>query len=72
MRVRREVLIAQLKQDIAHTFTTPATREHGLGYMPADVSKATIDMLVEQKMIPAPVDAGKAFDNSFIGDAPKM
>ncbi len=69
---RRNVLIAQLKADIAKTFTSDATREHGLGYMSDSTAKATIDMLVEQKMIPAPIDASKAFDNQFIQDAPKM
>jgi len=69
---RRNVLIAQLKADIAKTFTSDATREHGLGYMSDSTAKATIDMLVEQKMIPAPIDASKAFDNQFILDAPKM
>jgi NitT/TauT family transport system substrate-binding protein len=69
---RRDVLVAQLKQDIANTFTSEATRQHGLGYMPEDVSLKTIQMLVDQKMIPAAIDLAKAFDNSFIGDAPKM
>ncbi len=69
---RRNVLIAQLKADIAKTFTSDVTREHGLGYMSDSTAKATIDMLVEQKMIPAPIDASKAFDNQFIQDAPKM
>ncbi|MBZ0138955.1 MAG: ABC transporter substrate-binding protein [Pseudorhodoplanes sp.] len=69
---RRNVLIAQLKADIAKTFTSEATREHGLGYMPESVSKATVDMLVAQRMIPAPIDLSKAFNNSFIKDAPKM
>jgi NitT/TauT family transport system substrate-binding protein len=69
---RRTVLIAQLRADIDRTFTSDATREHGLGYMPEAASKATVDMLVEQKMIPAAIDVSKAFDNSFIQDAPKM
>jgi len=69
---RRDVLIAQIKADISKTFTSDATREHGLGYMPESVSKATVDMLVTQQMIPAPIDVSKAFNNSFIKDAPKM
>lgn len=69
---RRDVLIAQLKADIAKTFTSNATRERGLGYMPESVSKATVDMLVAQRMIPAPIDISKIFNNDFIGDAPKM
>jgi NitT/TauT family transport system substrate-binding protein len=69
---RRDVLIAQIKADIAKTFTSDVTREHGLGYMPENISKATVDMLVAQQMIPAPIDVSKAFDNSFIKGAPKM
>jgi len=71
-RPRRNVLIAQLRADIAKTFTSNATKYYGLGYMPRVISQATIDMLVAQQMIPAPLDIDKAFDNSFIGDAPKM
>lgn len=69
---RRDVLIAQLKADIARTFTSSATREHGLGYMPEAVSKQTVDMLVAQKMIPAAIDIAKAFNNRFVEGAPKM
>jgi NitT/TauT family transport system substrate-binding protein len=69
---RRNVLIAQLKIDIDKTFTSEATREKGLGYMPDNVSQATVDMLLEQKMIPGAIDIAKAFDNRFVEDAPKM
>lgn len=69
---RRDVLISQLKQDIDNTFTSNATRDHGLGYMPSAVSEATVKMLVDQKMISGPIAAASAFDNSFIGDAPRM
>jgi NitT/TauT family transport system substrate-binding protein len=70
---RRNVLIAQLKAGIANkAFVSDGTRQYGLGYMPESVSKATMDMLVEQKMIPAAIDISKAFNNSFIKDTPKM
>jgi NitT/TauT family transport system substrate-binding protein len=69
----RPVYLEQLQADIARTFTNAATKEHGLGYMPDATSHGTISMLVEQKMIPAPIDPAAAFNNNFLPtDAPKM
>jgi NitT/TauT family transport system substrate-binding protein len=70
---KKDVLVAQLRADIAETFMSPATKQNGLGYMSPQTAKATVDLLVSQGVLKETIDTTKAFDNQFIGPtAPKM
>lgn len=57
---------AQLEADIKDTFTSPATKAHGLGYMSPAAWKATVDTLAKQKVITKAPPVSSLFQNSFV------
>jgi len=66
---KREVLIAQLRADIDHTFAGPATRQHGLGWMSDEAWTKTVAILKDQAVITRPLDPATAYDNRFVAAA---
>ncbi len=63
---KRDVLVAQLKADIAATFFNDDTRAHGLGWMTADHWQRTMDTLLQQGALKAALPIDQAFNNGFV------
>ena len=64
---KKDVLLAQIKADIASTFTSDDTKEHGLGWMTKTQWEQTLKTLSDQgalKTVP-PVDG--VFTDKFLG-----
>jgi len=64
---KKDVLLAQIKADIASTFTSADTKAHGLGWMTKTQWSETLDTLASQgvlKTVP-PVDG--VFTDKFLG-----
>ena len=63
------VLIAQLQADIEHTFFSPDTKAHGIGWMTEDIWQKTVKTLVYQNSMKQTIDATKAFNNQYVSAA---
>jgi NitT/TauT family transport system substrate-binding protein len=66
---KKDVLAAQLAADIKHTFFSPDTKAHGIGWMTEDVWQKTVKKLVDQNAMKQTIDATKAFNNQYISAA---
>jgi NitT/TauT family transport system substrate-binding protein len=66
---KKEVLSAQLKADLDHTFFGPDTKAHGIGWMAEDVWQKTIKILVDQNAMKQSIEAAKAFNNQYVSTA---
>jgi NitT/TauT family transport system substrate-binding protein len=66
---KKDVLAAQLAADIKHTFFSPDTKAHGIGWMTEDVWQKTVKRLVDQNAMKQTIDATKAFNNQYISAA---
>ena len=63
---KADVLLAQIKADIASTFSSPATKEHGLGWMTKNQWDETIKTLTEQGVLKTPVLVDDVFTDKFL------
>lgn len=63
---KKGVLLAELKADIASTFSSDETKAHGLGWMSKETWQKTLDVLDGQKALPKPVDVDKVFTDQFL------
>ena len=63
---KKDVLLAELKADIASTFQSDDTKAHGLGWMTKEGWQNTIDILSSQGALPAPVAPETAFSDKFL------
>lgn len=63
---KENVLLAQLKADIDHTFTSDETKAHGLGWMTVATWQKTIDVLSAQGAIKKPIQADAVFTDAFL------
>jgi NitT/TauT family transport system substrate-binding protein len=63
---KADVLLAQIKADIASTFTSPATKEHVLGWMTKTQWDETLKTLTEQGVLKAALPADDMFTNKFL------
>jgi NitT/TauT family transport system substrate-binding protein len=63
---KADVLLAQIKADIATTFTSPATKEHGLGWMTKAQWDETLKTLTEQGVLKASVPTDEVFTDKFL------
>jgi NitT/TauT family transport system substrate-binding protein len=63
---KADVLLAQIKADIASTFTSPATKEHGLGWMTKTQWEETLKTLMDQGVLKAAVSADDVFTDKFL------
>jgi NitT/TauT family transport system substrate-binding protein len=66
---KKDVLTAQLDADIKHTFFSPDTKAHGIGWMTEDTWQKTVKTLADQSVIKQPIDAAKAFTDKYIAAA---
>ncbi len=66
---KKDVLIAQLDADIKHTFFSPDTKAHGIGWMTEDTWQKTVKTLADQSVIKQPIDVSKAFTDKYIATA---
>jgi NitT/TauT family transport system substrate-binding protein len=66
---KKDVLAAQLAADIKHTFFSPDTKAHGIGWMTEDVWQKTVKRLVDLNAMKQTIDATKAFNNQYISAA---
>ncbi|MFT4197566.1 MAG: hypothetical protein QM601_06615, partial [Pseudoxanthomonas sp.] len=63
---KKDVLLAQLKADIASTFTSDDTKQNGLGWMTETQWKATLNTLTEQGVLKTELSADKVFTDQFL------
>ena len=63
---KKEVLLAQLKADIASTFTSQDTKQNGLGWMTETQWNATVKTLAEQGVLKKQVSADKLYTDQFL------
>jgi NitT/TauT family transport system substrate-binding protein len=63
---KKDVLLAQLKADIASTFSSPATKEHGLGWMTKAQWDETLKTLVDQGVLKTALSADDVFTDKFL------
>jgi NitT/TauT family transport system substrate-binding protein len=66
LAAKKDVLVAQLQADIKSTFFSPDTKANGLGWMTKERWEATIKTLVDQSAMKQSIDAGAAFNDSFL------
>jgi len=64
---KKDVLLAQLKADIASTFTSPVTKEHGLGWMTDGQWTETLKTLTDQGVLKAEVPVNTVYSDQFLG-----
>lgn len=64
---KKDVLLGQLKADIASTFTSPATKAHTLGWMTDTQWKQTIETLHSQGVLKNPPAVDKVYTDKFLG-----
>lgn len=64
---KTDVLLAQLKADIAATFASDDTKSHGLGWMTEAKWAATIKTLADQGVVKNPPAADSCFTDKFLG-----
>ena len=65
---KTDVLLAQLKADVASTFTSADTKAHGLGWMTGERWDATLKSLEEQSALKTELSADGVFTNTFLGN----
>lgn len=63
---KEDVLTAQLQADIKSTFTSEATKEHGLGWMTDERWKQTVSTLKQQGALKGDVDVSKTYNDEFL------
>ncbi|CCV12005.1 ABC transporter substrate-binding protein [Mesorhizobium sp. STM 4661] len=63
---KKDVLLAQLKADIASTFNSPATKEHGLGWMTKAQWDETLKTLLDQGVLKSALPADEVFTDKFL------
>ncbi|TIQ24139.1 MAG: ABC transporter substrate-binding protein, partial [Mesorhizobium sp.] len=63
---KKDVLLAQLKADIASTFNSPATKEHGLGWMTKTQWEETLKTLTDQGVLKTALSADDVFTDKFL------
>jgi NitT/TauT family transport system substrate-binding protein len=63
------VLREELGFDIAHSFFSPATAAHGIGWISPTQWAATVAMLQKQAGLPASANAAGGFDDAFVDAA---
>lgn len=63
---KEDVLAAQLKADIEHTFTGDDTKAHGLGWMTQEKWAKTIGVLTDQGALKGTVAPEGAFTDAFL------
>jgi len=66
---KKDVLMGQLEADIKHTFFSPDTKAHGIGWMTEDTWQKTINTLVDHGAMKTTIDASKAFTDKYVGAA---
>ena len=66
---KKDVLVAQLEADVKHTFFSPDTKAHGIGWMTEDTWQKTVKTLVDQNAMKQTIDASKAFTDKYVGAA---
>ena len=64
---KKDVLLAQIKADIASTFTSADTKAHGLGWMTKDQWAQTLKTLGDQGMLKKAVAVDTVFTDKFLG-----
>jgi len=64
---KTDVLLAQIKADIASTFTSDDTKAHGLGWMTVAKWADTIKTLSDQGVLKTPPRAESCFTDKFLG-----
>ena len=63
---KKDVLLAQINADIASTFTSPDTKEHGLGWMTKTQWEETLKTLTDQGVLKAALSADDVFTDKFL------
>lgn len=63
---KKDVLLAQIKADIASTFTSEDTKEHGLGWMTKTQWEATLKTLTDQGVLKTTPSADDVFTDKFL------
>ena len=58
--------MAQINADIASTFTSAETKEHGLGWMSKTQWEETLKTLSDQGVLKAPLSADETFTDKFL------
>lgn len=66
---KEAVLREELRFDIAHSFFSPATAAHGIGWISPAQWAATVAMLQKQAGLPASASATGGFDDAFVDAA---
>ena len=66
---KKDVLVAQLRADIEHTFFGADTKANGIGWMTEDKWQKTVSTLVDQGGMKQTIDASKAFSDKYIAAA---
>ena len=64
---KKDVLLAQLKADIASTFTSPDTKAHGLGWMTKAKWEETLKTLSDQGALKTGLPSRRIFTDKFLG-----
>jgi NitT/TauT family transport system substrate-binding protein len=64
---KKDVLLDQLKADIAATFTSPVTKDHGLGWMTDGQWAETLKTLTDQGVLKAEVPVNAVYTDQFLG-----
>lgn len=64
---KKDVLLAQINADIKSTFTSAATKEHGLGWMTKEQWTQTLDTLSDQGVLKSKPPVDSLFTDTFLG-----
>ena len=64
---KADVLVAQIKADIASTFTGPDTKAHGLGWMTRERWEQTLKTLSDQGVLKTVPPVDEVFTTRFLG-----
>ena len=67
MPSKKDVLLAQIKADIASTFTSPDTKAHGLGWMTKEQWDQTLKTLSDQGVLKSVPPVESVFTDKFLG-----
>lgn len=68
-KLNADILHAQLKADIDHTFTNATTEKCGLGYMDPARWESTREVLVTQKVIESSPPINEVYTNKFVSSS---
>lgn len=66
---KEDVLLEELKFDIAHSFFTDNTKAHGMGWISPEQWSATVKMLQKEGGLPATASTTTGFTNEFVDAA---